>query len=239
MLKNHLLITLRRLSRKKGYAFLNVFGLALGLAVFGILILFVRYETSYEQFHENVDRIHLVYTEQGPEFQRSSSDRLSIPYGRILEESVPEVERMVRTMGAAFNAVRVDGEIIVPTDLRAFFVDQAVFQIFTFPLVAGDSQSALNNPRTAVIDHGTAIQLFGTDDPNEVMGRCSSRQGEPFVTMAGTWIGVSDSQRSVSIAAIHPVLAAVTAWRYTWSCASPEANTPSMLVFVEPGFVMI
>lgn len=171
MLKNHLLITLRRLSRKKGYAFLNVVGLALGLAVFGILMLFVRYETSYEQFHEKVDRIHILISEDGPEYRRSVNTVQRLAYGRIIEEAMPEVEHTIRTLRTEFSLVRVEGEITPLSSVRAFFVDRSVFDVFTFPLIAGDPQSALNTPRTAVIDRNAAIQLLGTDDPDKVMGR--------------------------------------------------------------------
>ena len=176
MFKNHVLITVRRLSRKKGYAILNVAGLSLGLAVFGILMLFVRYELSYERFHEKADRIHMLIYELGPEFQRTASAIHPLIHGRLVQEHVPEVEHVVSVSATGFSVIHIDGILTPVTDIDAYHVGNEVFDVFTFPLIAGDPHTALANPRTAVVDQKTAIQLFGTDDPDAVIGRTFERE---------------------------------------------------------------
>lgn len=171
MLKNHLTITLRRLSRQKGYTFLNVMGLALGLAVFGILMLFVRYEMSYERFHEKADRIGVLIAESGPDENRTAVNVHGLTYGKTIAESVPEVEHVIQVLGSGMSNVLVDGQVTPLIEIRGAYVDSAVFEVFTFPLIVGDPTTALRNTQMAVVDRKAAIQLYGTDDPNEVIGR--------------------------------------------------------------------
>lgn len=180
MLKNHLLITLRRLSRKKGYAILNVVGLALGLAVCGILLLFVRHESSYEQFHEKVDRLHVLIAEAGPQHSRTSTHTHRLAYGPVITDVVPEVEKTVRVMNSGAGYMLVEDELRTLSGIRMAYVDDSVFDVFTFPLIAGDPGTALRDPRTAVVDRKSAMQLFGTDNPYEVMGRTFEHQSFLF-----------------------------------------------------------
>jgi putative ABC transport system permease protein len=170
MLHTHLQIALRRLRRQKGYAAINVLGLAVGLAVCGVLLLFARHETSYEAFHEKADRIHLLieHSEMMGEVQPSTS--LTSPLAPALRESLPEVERAVRVMGVwPTPRVRVGDEVHYPQG-DFFLADASIFDVFTFPLLAGDPATALSEPATVVIGQELAAHLFGSSPPEEIVG---------------------------------------------------------------------
>jgi len=162
LLKNYLKITWRNLKRNKIYSFINVFGLAVGMACCIVIILFVQDELSYDRFHENADRIFrltITRTTSGQEFHHT------ITYGDMgpgLVNEFPEVVDCVR--------LGMPRDFIVESDSKRFQTDPvgsdpSILNIFTFPLIKGDKNTALKSPNNAVISEQLAEKLFGDEDP--------------------------------------------------------------------------
>ena len=163
MLKNYLKIALRNLKRHKGHTFINVAGLAVGMACCLLIFLFVQDERGYDRFHENADRIYRVLNERHAE--NSVAHRAVTPpaLGPTMAREFPEV-----LLAARFFDM---GRTLVERDEKQFFerdfwmVDSTVFDIFSFDLVRGDPATALAAPYALVLTETMAQKYFGEEDP--------------------------------------------------------------------------
>ena len=163
MWRNYLKVTIRNLRKQKLYAIINVMGLAIGLAFCCLVLLFIRHELSFDQFHANKDRIYHVY--QTYYFPDGSAedvyDDQPAPLGETLKEEFPEVERYVRfsnVSGVVKKGIEVFNEDLL-------FVDPAFLDIFSFPLLAGDRGRALRELNNIVLSEDMALKYFGDSDP--------------------------------------------------------------------------
>lgn len=160
MLRNYLIITFRNINRHKGYSFINVFGLAMGMAVFILIILFLGNEISYDKFHENYDRIFRVVS--GPPHDKKSYAGTPAPLGPSMLDNFPEVKNIVRIDNR--QAVIKYKEKVF-NEKQVFFADNSIFEVFSFPLIKGDPLSALKDPDSIVITESIAKKFFGDEDP--------------------------------------------------------------------------
>ena len=157
MLRNYLLIAYRTLKRRKGYAFINVFGLAVGLACCILIAMYVQSELSYDDFHEHADRLVAV---------AGGSFGLATPYplADALESELPSVERAVRMMWPGSGEVSRDGQSFTEED-GVFHAGADFFELFSFPFVRGTPRGALSAPNTAIISEELAAKYFPDDNP--------------------------------------------------------------------------
>jgi len=169
MFSNYLKITLRNLKKHKVYSFINIAGLALGLT-FAILILtYIRYEFSYDRFHKNADDIYRVISKNdnawaGSLWWNATAGVLK----SVLLENCPEVENAARLclwkgiidLRGLFSA---DGVSHFEEDI--YMVDPEFLEIFSFPLAAGDPDTALNEPFSILLTQDTAKKYFGRENP--------------------------------------------------------------------------
>jgi putative ABC transport system permease protein len=162
MLKHYLLIALRSLRRQKGFAAINVLGLAVGIAGALLVGLFVRGELTFDRFHDDVHRVFRVWTvEAPPSGEVHTNIATAWPLGPLMASSMPEVEAVTRVQFAS-GALR-RGTHAFPEDVAV--VDASFLDVFTFPVVAGDRATALAQPGGVVLTDSTARQLFGGADP--------------------------------------------------------------------------
>jgi putative ABC transport system permease protein len=180
VLLNYLRVALRSLRRQRGYAAINILGLAAGLACCLLISLFVRDELSFDRFHEHADRVVRVAGEfTAPGADTDQTARASRPMVATLRERYPEVEALVQLMPTE-PTLRIDGERI--RGLAGFFADPEFFQVFSFPLATGDPATALAEPYTAVLTESTAQRLFGSTD---VLGRTVMAQDTVTIRITG------------------------------------------------------
>jgi putative ABC transport system permease protein len=163
MLRNYLTIALRNLRRQKGYAFINVFGLAVGLAACSLILLYVRDELSYEAMHTRADRIYRVHLDAALAGQTFNSATTSAPMAAALRAEYPEVESSTRVWDTG-RVLLSHGDRQFYEE-RFFWADSTVFEVFSFPLVQGDARTALSRPNTVVLTASTARKYFGEADP--------------------------------------------------------------------------
>ena len=164
MLKNYVKIALRNLLKSKGYTFINVAGLAVGLACCLLILLFVRDELSYDRHHEKADQIYRITLEALLGEQEINGPIAPAPMAQALVNDYPEVVQATRLFtfsGETF--VRYEDKRFV--EERFFFGDSTVFEVFTFPLLRGDPETALVEPNTVVLTESTARKYFGAEDP--------------------------------------------------------------------------
>lgn len=185
MLKNYLKIALRNLSRHKGYSFINVFGLATGVACFVLILLFVRDELSYDRYHEKADRIYRT-VELIPGAEESSSNPFPVgetlvsDYPHLVESSVRFFNMQAPTLSLSYETA--DGVKQTFNEPRFFFADSTVFQVFDFELVRGNPEAALMDPMSIVMTESMAEKYFGQADP---IGRTIQFEGQHDFRITG------------------------------------------------------
>ncbi len=162
MWKNYFKIAVRTLKRQKGYAFINIFGLALGIACCVLLFLYVQHEWTHDRFHEKAERIfRAVRVTTAPGGEQSLKASGPAPLAPALEATFPEVERAVRLADGGVSVQHEDTSF----EEHVLYADSAFFAVFSFPLLRGDPQTALAEPNVVVLTEEAARTYFGTDDP--------------------------------------------------------------------------
>ncbi len=183
MFKNYLTAAVRNLTRKKTYSVLNILGLALGIAAFIMISIYVSFELSYDRFHENAERI----------FSVMSGDQAvtPVPLAPALMQEFPEVEVATRFQGL--------GQYLVRYKEKAFFgdrwiwADEHFFDVFTFPLVSGDRQTALRDPNSVILTEDMAQKYFGGKNPMGEVIRWGGSDGEHDFIVTGVMKNIPDN----------------------------------------------
>ena len=162
MLGNYLTTALRLLWRERGYAGINIFGLAVGFCLCLLVIQLAAYQLSVGDFHDKKDRVFRVL---GPVLwgEAQYTGVLPIPLGPTLKEQLPEVEEAVRFSFGWPRLLRVGDEEGIYEEVRG--VEAGVFDMFSLPLLRGDPKTALSRPHTLVLTEPLARRLFGESDP--------------------------------------------------------------------------
>jgi putative ABC transport system permease protein len=182
MFRNYLRVAARGLRRRPGYTFINVMGLAVGLACCLLIFLFVRHERAFDRFHENGDRIYRMATRlDSPTDDEMNSGRSPLPHAPLVAEALPEIEAYARFFSVPESFVLARGEDRY-SEPGLLFADAAALEIFSFPLKRGDPATALDAPFTAVLTEAAAVKYFGNADP---MGQTLIANGEHEFTVAG------------------------------------------------------
>ncbi len=162
MFKNYLKIAARNLARHKFYSFINITGLAIGLACTLLILLYVQNELSYDRYHSKADRIYRVQSEIrfGDKFFKLSTG--PAPMAAALIEEFPEIAASVRLREHGRYLVKSGEETYREEDVA--FADSSIFNVFDIELLKG-TREALYNPNSIVIDETTAIKYFGNENP--------------------------------------------------------------------------
>jgi len=165
MLLNYFLISIRHLTKNKLFSFINIFGLALGIASFMLIISYVRWENSYDQINENIDNIYRVEsifykgdvkTDHWPTSTNGA--------GLALQESFPEIQDMTRINW--YNSDRiVRFEEVKFRESHVCFADSNFFTFFDYPLIKGDRATFLKESNTVVISESAAKKYFRGAEP--------------------------------------------------------------------------
>ncbi len=161
MLKNYIKIALRTLLKHPGYSFINIFGLSLGIASMLLIALFSINELTYDQFHENSDQIHQVYKQRiTPNGIQDAMDLWS-PLKTELTDTYPGIEKAARFWA---------GTVWVEVDEYAFeeqvtYTDQEFFEMFSFPLLYGNSSKPFENLSSVVVSKEIASRFFPGENP--------------------------------------------------------------------------
>jgi putative ABC transport system permease protein len=165
MLRHYLKLSFRNLERQKLSTLINILGLSIGVACFSLFVLYAVHEFNYDRFHAQAPNIYRVYDWWKFPGREGSEYSSATPIGPAMKNDLADVKDFVRFLGGGKPFVRVDGKL---HSANVLFADPQVLSVFTFPLIAGDSRSALKDPNDIVLTRSTALQLFGD---TEVVGR--------------------------------------------------------------------
>lgn len=167
MLRNYMKVVVRNIIRHKGYSFINILGLAVGMACCIVIMLYVQDEFSYDRYPETPDRIYRIVTNiYSSERGEISTARTPPPWGPVLAKDLPEVENYVR-----MKTPQVSWMVSYRPGNKKFyekgwyFADETVFDFFNLKMIQGNPETALKEPSTVVLTESTARKYFGSDDP--------------------------------------------------------------------------
>lgn len=185
MYRNYLTVFKRGLVKQKGYSFLNVFGLAIGIACFLLISFYIRDEYSFDRMHskaERIYRIHEILQADGVG-ERSASQPFPVAEA-LLNDHGSQIEKTVRLFNfqAPTLAVSTIDNKKEFNESRFFFADSTFFDVFDFRLLQGDPGSALNVPNTIVITESMAKKYFENESP---MGKFLRFQGNQNFLVTG------------------------------------------------------
>lgn len=177
MMGSYLKLALRHIRRKKIYSFINIMGLALGLACFILIGLWVKDELSFDQFHENKDRIFRVLNrfEQG-----AASYSTTYALGPALESQFAEVEEACRVWPWFGSLVKYGDLSFMEYDIT--LADPSFFKMFSFPLLQGDPEKVLQDRFSVVLSEDAAHKYFGDENPLGKVLHITRQQGDFRVT---------------------------------------------------------
>jgi len=163
MIKNYLKIAYRNIRRNFTYSFINIVGLAVGLASCLLIVVYVQHELSFDTFHPDSDRIYRV----GYEVSLGSGSKViaSSPYrlAGALQNDFPQLRRVTHFSRLYTDQVKVGEQVF--RESKIAFADSTFFEVFRFDFVAGNPETALTRPGQVVITDRIADKYFGTENP--------------------------------------------------------------------------
>jgi len=163
MLKNYLISSWRNLRKTKLYTIVNVLGLAVGMAIFLLILHFVQFERSYDRHIPDFERVYRVrYERGGANGHEVRFASCTPPAGPMIRERIPEVAALGRLLKTSPVIARDD---IIFTESRVFYAEPQLFEILPLQLLRGDPLSVLAAPNKAFISQSMAKKYFGATDP--------------------------------------------------------------------------
>lgn len=166
MFQNYFKTVIRNFLKHKWYASINLLGLTIGFTAFILISIYLHYQTNFESFHSKADRIYrstYIYT-NGPEFKVQWA-RVPVDYVNELPNEIPEIKKLIRFQNQDRKYVRIGEEKFKST--HAYSTDKSVFEVFDFKLIAGNSLTALAQPKSVILSRELAQKYFGK---NNVLG---------------------------------------------------------------------
>jgi putative ABC transport system permease protein len=160
---NYIKTALRAIRRQKGYSFINISGLAIGLTVCMLIVLWVVDEWSFDRFNVNAGRIYRVYRSEAATQEGSTSALTPPPMAAALKKDFPEIIKATRFGWWRRNLVTYKDKSFNEPGFR--HADPEFFAMFSFPLVKGDPETVFANPYSVVLTEKTADKYFGEEDP--------------------------------------------------------------------------
>ena len=175
MFRNYWKTAWRQMEKHKGFTLINLAGLGVGIAGCLLIFVFIRDESSYDDFHPDLDRLYRVVMRYDSASLTREFAKVGPPVGPILRRDFPQVESSARLMKlprpTLRRAVRIDDET------RGYYAEPAIFGILAFDFLAGNPAKALDRPGTVVLSDRLARKYFPDEDP---LGETLAIDGEDF-----------------------------------------------------------
>ena len=184
MFKNYVKIAWRNLLKNKGYSVINIGGLAIGMACFLLITMFIQHELSYDRYHENGDRILRVVHHSNQEDFNDAWVWGNAPVGPALKADFSEVIETVQFSGRSDVLFNYEDRSF--QEENCFYVEPTVFNVFTWPLISGNPTTALEAPYSIVLTESSAKRYFGNEDPiGKTLEGFGGRANDGLYTVTG------------------------------------------------------
>src|ERR1044071_2531769 len=165
MIKNYLKTAWRNLWKSKTFSFINVAGLAIGMAACLLILQYVSFKLSYDQFNKNASDIYRVYNDRyqhGKLIQHGTITYSGV--GPAMQADYPEVVNHTRVEPSGRTIISYNLKKI--GDQNTYYVENSFLSMFNYPLVAGNAATALKDPHTVILSQTLAKKIFAVDDNN-------------------------------------------------------------------------
>jgi putative ABC transport system permease protein len=179
MIKNYFKIAIRQLVRNKGYSFLNIFGLSLGMACAMLILLWVNDEFRYNKVHKNYSSLYQVMENQSYEGKTYTFAALPGKFGPAIKQELPEIKYSARADWGSRRLFSLGDKSIYE---RGYFTDPDFLKMFSFRLIKGDTATLLTDPASIVITDKMAEKFFGKED---AIGKTLKVENDKVYTIAG------------------------------------------------------
>jgi ABC-type antimicrobial peptide transport system permease subunit len=172
MFKNYFKIAFRNLSRNRGFTFLNITGLVVGMAGAMLIGLWIIREVSVDRFHKDGEQIYQAWNEDTIDGEIWNWDSTPKPLGPVLVQDYPEIINMTRK---SFPSDFIYKSGLKKLMGKSVFVDSSFLQMFSFPMLEGDIETALDEPSSVIITQNMAKKLFGDEEALNRVVRVENR----------------------------------------------------------------
>ena len=239
MIRNYLKLAYRNLLKRKLFSVVNILGLAIGMSACFLILQYFHFESSYDNFHKDADRIFRVLIKRSLPAGDALFATTHPGVSPALKNEFPEIEESARIVPqsvflddvSVWSHVDENGREKVFNEEKVFCVDQSFLNLFSFPFLSGDASTALLNPSSVVISETIAKKYFGHQDP---AGKTLLLNGHRRFTVTGVFKDIVDnSHLTFDILVSYFFL---EGWSGQWSHASdwrwPEFTT---YVKITPG----
>lgn len=160
MIKNYLKVAWRNLRRDTGFSFINISGLAIGMGAAILIMLWIKFEVSFDREYAKSDRIYQMYNRDTFSGEKWAWDNTPKVMGPVLKKDYPEVEQSVRVSPSGFLLTVGEKKL----NESGYFVDANFFEVFDFPMLQGDAAKALDGTYKMVVTREFAKKMFDTED---------------------------------------------------------------------------
>lgn len=235
MFKNYLTIAVRNLLRHKAFSFINIMGLAVGMTACFLIFLYVGFELSYDNFHTKAERIYRVVTDTKTPSETIQQGATTTPIAINVKRDFAEVEEAVR-LGRDGFLVR-KGNVKFQEE-KCVLADSTLFNVFDFPLVAGDKNTALKEPMSIILSQTLAKKYFSNTN---AIGRQLLLTGKAInATVTGVMKDIPENSQIqadmfVSMSSTKPIYGRPTAdseWTnhsyYTYLLLKPHTDAKAL-----------
>lgn len=189
MIKNFFKVAWRNLLRNKAFSLINISGLSIGMAAAILIMLWIQSEMSYDQFHEKKSRIYEAWNKATFSGKLQCWNTTPKILARTLEKDIPEIERAVRVNWTRNFLFSIGNKRITA---NGNMVDTGFLQMFSFPLVKGDANTALNKDYSIILTQSAAKKVFGDEEP---MGKIIKIDNQDNFTVTGILKDLPDNSR--------------------------------------------
>ncbi|QIP14678.1 FtsX-like permease family protein [Spirosoma aureum] len=227
MIRNYLKVAWRNLIRAKGYASINIAGLAVGMAASSLIFLWIQSELHYDRFYSKTDRLFQVYNRDKFSGTRQVWGTTPKPLAPALKQDYPDIEDVSRFRPTTFLLTATDKKL----NISGAFVDPAFLNLFDFPFISGNRQTSLSGSNGIVITKSLSEKLFGTTD---ALGKVVQLDRKDSFSVTGILDDLPDNTQFSGISYLLPWAYFVTpAWdsdewssnnNYTYVLLKDKAN---------------
>ena len=211
MFGNYLKTTMRNIRKQKGYTFINIAGLAVGMACCFLILLWVQDEVSFDRFHKELDRLYRITVSSERGIWTSSPWALL----SVLKQDYPEIEAGTWVL-ARRSLTRYEDQLYY--DDWAF-ADADFLKMFTFPLIEGDAATALSDRNSVIVTQSTAEKYFGSENP---MGRVLNLENQVDLIVTAIMADVPANSHIQFDLLARPVVLVGEDRMRTWSMDCPS-----------------
>ncbi|MFT7056401.1 MAG: putative ABC transport system permease protein, partial [Roseivirga sp.] len=188
MIKNYLKIAFRSLFRDKFFSFLNISGLAIGIACVLLITTYVTYELSFDKHFDNHENIYRVVIEGRFNGREFTGVQNPAPAGPTFKEQIPDVVEKLRFRNSGNWVIKYDNKVF--NEDAVIFADETFFKVFSVNLIQGNPEEALSKPYHLVLSQSQSTKYFGAEDP---MGKVLRLDNDKDWIVSGVYEDIPDN----------------------------------------------